>query len=74
MSAFGAHRHATEDALAYLVIGPVVPAAPAQILLGPLEQRLIHQRWVSVLGHRPAVPGDSHLFLGLDADLLAFAQ
>lgn len=74
MPALAAHRHAAKDAFPHMVIGPVVPAAPAQVFLRPLEQGLVHQRRVGVLGHRPLVPWDGRFFLGLDADLFALAQ
>ena len=74
MPALAAHHHATKDTFPYMVIGSVVPAAPAQVLLRLLEQSLVHDGRVGVLCHRPVVPGDGHLFLGLDADLFAPAQ
>lgn len=43
MPSLGAHRHAAKDAPSYLVIGPVVSGAPAQVLQGPLEDALHHR-------------------------------
>ena len=54
----GADSNTGEDALANLVVGAVVPAAPAQVLLGPLIELLRAQGLVGMLRHRPGVPGN----------------
>ena len=74
IAAFGADGDAGEDALAHMVIGPVIPRTPSKVSLCPLIEIVGHQRRMGVLRHGPIPPGNRDFFLGLDADLLALAQ